>query len=199
MKEVQIRRIRSQLYAFLVAGVVFALTFAIYDSTIAVTSAAERASLQGDWTLNRELTAKRRPKLPKAKSSRSGFGSVNVGVGGVLVPNPGSGGPSPSATSATANMPKILGCEQLTLSKSGQVVEISCPAMSQARKFNIGNTHGRKTRYSNRKLTEKYSSTSRRVTHTLRLEGSDRMEIKVTVKPKGAKQLTYILVFDRVA
>lgn len=183
----------------IVPGVVFVVSLTLHLLTSTAASAAEKASLLGDWTLNRELTEKRRPKLPKAKSSRSGFGAVHVGVGGVLVPNPGSGGPSPSASSATANMPKILGCEQMNVVKSGQVIEITCPKLAQALKFTIGNLHGRKTRYSSRKLSEKYSSTSRRVTHTLNLERSNRMEIKVTVKPKGAKMLTYLLVFDRVA
>lgn len=159
--------------------------------------AAEKANLLGDWTLNRDLTEKRRPKLPKAKASRSGFGKVHVGVGGVLVPTPGSSGPIPGGSGATAGMPKVLSCDELELTKQGQVIEANCPTMLNARKFNVGNIHGRKTKYSNRKLTEKYSSSSRRVTHTFKMEGSDRMEVKVTVKPKGAKLLTYILVFDR--
>ncbi|MCY4128791.1 MAG: hypothetical protein OXG15_06060, partial [Gammaproteobacteria bacterium] len=54
-------------------------------------------------------------------------------------------------------------------------------------------------KWSNRKLTEKYASTSRRVTHTFILERSGVMEIEITVKPKRAKKLTYIMVFDRVA
>lgn len=159
--------------------------------------ANQKPSLIGDWQLNRDLTEERRPKVRKAKPSRSGFGTnVAVGAGGVLMPVPKRQG-GPSAGGATANLPKILACQELTLTQQGSDVVVTCPQMLEPRKFVKGKLHGRTVRWSNRKLTEKYSSTSRRVTHEFNLERSGVMEIKITVKPKGAKRLTYILVFDR--
>ena len=159
--------------------------------------AADKTSLIGDWTLNRELTEERRPKLPKAKSSRSGFGTnVAVGAGGVLMPVPTRNtGPNPGG--ATANLPHILACQELSLTKNGSDIVVTCPQMLEPRKFVVGKVHGRTVRWSNRSLSEKYSSTSRRVTHAFKLERSGVMEIKITVKPKGSKRLTYIMVFDR--
>ncbi len=161
--------------------------------------ANQKPSLIGDWQLNRDLTEERRPKVRKSKPSQSGFGTnVAVGAGGVLMPVPRRQG-GPSAGGATANLPKVLACQELSLDRQGSDVVVSCPQMLEPRKFVIGKIHGRTVRWSNRKLTEKYSSTSRRVTHEFNLERSGVMEIKITVKPKGAKRLTYILVFDRVS
>ena len=158
-----------------------------------------KPSLVGDWQLNRDLTEERRPKVRKATPSRSGFGTnVAVGAGGVLMPVPKRQG-GPSAGGATANLPKILACQELSLKQRGSDVVVTCPQMLEPRKFVIGKVHGRTVRWSNRKLTEKYASTSRRVTHQFNLERSGVMEVKITVKPKGAKRLTYILVFDRVS
>ena len=162
------------------------------------TAAADRPSLIGDWTLNRDLTEERRPKVPKAKSSRSGFGSrVAVGAGGVLMPVPNNP-TGPSAAGATGNLPKILACQELSVTQQGSNVVVTCPQMLEPRNFIVGRIHGRTVNWSTRKLTEKYSSTSRRVTHTFNLERSGVMEIKITVKPKRARKLTYIMVFDRV-
>ena len=175
------------------------LVFTCVMSLFAVPAVAkERPSLVGDWQLNRDLTEERRPKVKKTQPSRSGFGSnVAVGAGGVLMPVPKRQG-GPSAGGATANLPKILACQELTLVQQGSDIVVTCPQMLEPRKFVIGKIHGRTVRWSNRKLTEKYSSTSRRVTHEFNLERSGVMEIKITVKPKGAKRLTYILVFDPV-
>ena len=162
--------------------------------------AAEKPSLLGEWTLNRELTEERRPELPKAKGSRTGFGSqVQVGVGGVLLPNPGSRTGGPSAGGSTANLPKVLGCLSLKLEQVGDAISVTCPEMLEARSFRIGKYHGRNVKWSRKNLSENYRSTSRRVTHSFKLEKENLMQIKVTVKPKQSKRLTYIMVFDRVS
>ena len=163
------------------------------------TIADEKPSLVGDWTLNRDLTEERRPKVKKAESSRSGFDSrVAVGAGGVLMPIPNNP-TGPSAAGATGNLPKILACQQLSVTQQGSDIVVTCPQMLEPRNFVVGRIHGRTVKWSTRKLTEKYSSTSRRVTHTFNLERSGLMEITITVKPKRAKKLTYIMVFDRVS
>lgn len=159
-------------------------------------SGAAATGLLGDWQLNRELTEKRRPKLPKARASNSGFGTgATIGAGGVLMPVPGPGNRAPAGP--TKNLPKVLGCVQLSLTQHGQDITATCPELDAPRIFKIGKLHGRTVKFSSRKMTEKYSSTSRRVTHTFLLERSGLLEVKVTVKPKGAKMRTYILVFDR--
>lgn len=185
-----------KLPVYLAPVIVLVLVLILFSVPIV---AKEKPTLVGDWTLNRDLTEERRPKVRKTKSSRSGFGTnVAVGAGGVLmpVPNPTT---SPSATGATGNLPKILACQQLSLARQGSNVVVTCPQMLEPRRFVIGRVHGRTAKWSNRQLTEKYSSTSRRVTHTFNLERSGVMEIEITVKPKRAKKLTYIMVFDRVA
>ena len=181
-------------------NLLFACLFVCAMSLFAVPAVAkERPSLIGDWQLNHDLTKERRPKVRNAKPSRSGFGTnVAVGAGGVLMPVPRRP-TGPSAGGATANLPKILACQELSLAQQGSDIVVTCPQMLEARKFVIGKIHGRTVRFSNRKLTEKYSSTSRRVTHEFNLERSGVMEIKITVKPKGAKRITYILVFDPVS
>ncbi|MYD43397.1 MAG: hypothetical protein F4W90_05850 [Gammaproteobacteria bacterium] len=158
-------------------------------------SAADAKGLLGDWQLNRELTEKRQPKQPKAKMSNTGFVSA-VAVGGVLLPTPG-GGSAP--VSGTTNLPKVLGCVEMSLRRVGQKVVMACPQLAQERSFAIGKHHGRTVKFSKRKLTEKYSTTSRLIKHQFLVERSDRLEVKVQVKPKRAKMRTFILVFDRAS
>lgn len=183
-------------HVYLTPAIVLMLVPLLFSEPIA---AKTKPTLIGDWTLNRHLTEERRPKVRETKSSSGGFGtSAAVGAGGVLMPVPNRRA-GPSATGATGNLPKILSCQQLSLARQGSNVVVTCPQMLEPRKFVIGRVHGRTAKWSNRKLTEKYSSTSRRVTHTFILERSGVMEIEITVKPKRAKKLTYIMVFDRVA
>ena len=158
---------------------------------------AEKPSLLGDWQLNRELTEKRRAKLPKAKTSSTGFGRrLSTSVGGVMLPTPGGSGPS--AGGATANLPTVLSCEEMKVTHGGPEIEVACPQLLKPRVFKIGKHHGRSVRWSKRTLRERYSSTSRRVTHEFKLEKPNRMGITITVKRGSSRKLTYLLVFDRI-
>ena len=182
-------------YWFLKTGLVFLATIVLASLNTTVL-AKEKPSLIGDWTLNPELTEKRRPKQEKASRARSGFGTnVVVATGGVLMPVPTQ--TSPTASGPTANLPAILGCKQMAISQQASDILVTCPELFEPRIFQIGKVHGRTVRWSNRSLSEKYSSTSRRVTHEFKLERSGLLAIEITVKPKGQKRLKYVLVFDR--
>ena len=160
-----------------------------------VVEASQKPSLLGEWRINAEETERLKPKLSRSKTGKSGFGGVGVSVAGM--PLPGRSGSGRSR--GTASMPKVLSCSSLALNRVGDDIQLTCPDFDGSRKFKIGTHHGRKVRFSNSSLSEKYSSTSRRVTHAFKLKKRDRMEVEVTVNPKQSAKLRYLLVYDRVA
>ena len=156
--------------------------------------ASEKKTLLGNWKLNVEETERLRPKLPKARTTQSGFGSnLRVGVAGVPVPTPGGG---TGARGQSANMPRVLSCNTLNLSQVSEEIHMLCDDDVKARKFKIGKHHGRTARWKTKTLTEAYTSTSRRVKHEFSIKNG-RMHVEVMVKPQKSSRLRYLVVFDR--
>ena len=60
-----------------------------------------------------------------------------------------------------------------------------------------GNDQGRKTSWNRRKLTQKYTTTSRTVTKTYELEEDGSLTVKVSIRPKGSQSATQVRVFER--
>ena len=175
------------------------LVFLVWFSTLILVPtihAKESKSLLGDWVLNLPETERLRPELPKAKTSKTGFGgNLRVGVpGGPSMPLP-SRNPA-GLQGKTTNMPRVLSCENLNLSRVGEEIHMLCDDEVKPRKFKIGKHHGRKTKWNDKSLKENYSSTSRWVKHEFVFK-KDRMHVNVMVKPKGGKRLKYLVVFDR--
>ena len=157
--------------------------------SLATTSYAN--SLVGSWTLNKEETAKFAKSL-KTVGNRGLISGVSVGVGGVLVPTQRSA----ITPTRTLQPPIILDCEEAQISKVGEKVFLTCNEVDK-RRFDIGKFHGRVTTWSDRRLKERYSSTSRTVEHRFHLKKPDLMEVKLFLKPKGARRMSYTLIYDR--
>ena len=157
----------------------------------------QKKTLLGVWEFNPEETQKLQPKRARTKTTKSGFGNIGVSVGGMPVPRPGRG--AAAASRGTSVLPKVLSCNKLTLSEAADEILMTCPSFKGTREFRIGKHHGRTVRWRDKRLTEKYSSTSRRVTHDFQLRKSDQMHVEVVVTPKQSSRLKYLVVFDRAS
>lgn len=157
---------------------------------------AANKTVLGMWEINDEETIRLRPKQSNTTTSGGGFGSVVV-VGGVLLPGPDSGGNTPTVAGQGAGLPRVLSCRVMQLDLVGETINMTCDGETKPRKFTIGKLHGRKTKFSQKKLTEGYTSTTRRVEHKFSIKKQDRLHVEVSVKPKGGKRLRYLVVFDR--
>ena len=168
-----------------VLGLLCSMTF----SNFVIGADSSKKDLTGIWILNEEETNKVTPKTSTISRKK---GLRNTGVTGVLVPNQRSR----ITPSKTINPPLILDCMRAELEHLGQQVQLTCNEID-TRIFLLGKEHGRVAKWKGKTLTERYSSTSRSVQHAFKLVKEDRMEVTVQVKPRGAKKLRYILVYDR--
>ena len=146
--------------------------------------------LTGEWKLNVEETSKLQPKI-ETVGKKGKFRAT--GTGSILLP------PQRSmlTPSKTINPPIVLNCDRAKLEHNAQTVKLTCNEID-TRDFHIGKHHGRVAKWRKKQLTERYSSTSRNVEHRFRLLEENRMEVLVRIKPKGAKRLRHILIYDRV-
>jgi hypothetical protein len=155
-------------------------------------SAAAPEWLLGEWVLNSERTHELQPKQ-SGGSNGLGSTSISVGVGGVGIPMPGQASQTPVGG---ARDPRVLRCEAMTVSELGDSVHFVYQGVGEET-MKPGNDQGRKTSWNRSKLTQKYSTTSRAVTKTYRLEEDGSLEVKVKLAPKGAKSVTHVRVFER--
>lgn len=147
--------------------------------------------LLGDWILSSELTHELQPK--QKDGGGGGFGSPSIVIGGVGVPLPGG---SSAAPAGSARDPRVLRCDAMTVSMQDINVHFLYRGSGEE-VMKSGNDQGRKTSWNSRKLTQKYSTTSRTVTKTYRLDDQGRLEVRVKLAPKGSKSATHVRVFER--
>lgn len=146
--------------------------------------------LTGTWKLNVEETNKIQP-LVQTVGKRGRF--RKGGAGAVLLP-PQQSMVTPSKT---INPPLILDCDKAQIYYRGNRVDLTCNEID-TRTFLIGSHHGRVAKWKRKRLTERYSSTSRTVEHKFTLVKQNRMEVLVRIKPKGARRSKHTLIYDRV-
>lgn len=158
----------------------------------AVSTWSETNDLTGNWILNEELTEELQPPIKKHRRAGGGIQGV---LGGINVPTPGGGG-APAAGAASLKTPVVLDCGEMKLEKSGEKVTINCSNGLQ-REFNVGNLHGRRTKWNKTRLTESYSSTSRSVKHQIKLDRKGNLIATVTLQPSGGVAQKYVRAFNR--
>ena len=123
----------------------------------------------------------------------TGFGT-SVSVGGVSVPLPGGG--SSESGGVKLKDPDILFCQELEIALDGEVVVLSYLGLGEE-KMRPGKHQGKKVRWTGKKLSERYKTSSRSVEKTFELVGPDEMQVTVRLNPKHGDTRIYTKIFNR--
>lgn len=148
----------------------------------------------GSWTLNNELT---REVQPEGKEThRFGNSSVRptISVGGMPIPTGGS--PQGEYSSAPTRDPKVLSCAQLGIEHVGDDIHLTYIGVG-SETLTPGNVQGTRTSFSQRKLTSRYQTTTRKVSKTFELRNDGRLLVTVKLNPNQGATVVHKRVFDR--
>lgn len=150
--------------------------------------------LLGAWVLNNDLTVAAQSKKRSGGAPSFGGISSSVSVGGVFVPIPGGG--SQASTGGSARDPQVLRCTELQVEMKGDNVHFTYAGVG-AETMKPGDNQGRVTRWSRKKLTSKYETTSRKVSKTYALQKDGTLLVTVKIRPKQAAAIVQKRVFQR--
>ncbi|MFP6815404.1 MAG: hypothetical protein VB948_07640 [Pseudomonadales bacterium] len=159
------------------------------------TAAADSPGLIGSWTLNNELTLEVQPE-GKQTSRWGGNSSVRptISVGGMPIPTGGSS--QGQYSSAPTRDPKVLSCAELGIEHVGDDVHLTYVGVG-SETLTPGNVQGTRTSFSQRKLTSRYETTTRKVSKTFELRKDGRLLVTVKLNPKQGATVVHKRVFDR--
>jgi hypothetical protein len=155
----------------------------------------QATELIGRWVLDQEGTAAIQPEQPQEKNWLKNQNiSTNVSVGGMPLPNLRSKvGPVDSRASPD---PDILRCKELHIGAQQDALLFTYVDIgSEVRKQ--GAYRGAKVRWSKKKLTESYKSTTRKVTHKLEIQDNNQLLVTVKINPDKGVTRTYLQLFNR--
>jgi len=149
--------------------------------------------LTGSWTLNDESTAAEQPRRSGSGGSRGPSGP-RVTVGGMPIPGTT---PSPQASFGGALPdPMVLRVRRLTMTPQGETFGLEFHGLGRE-DLQRGRHQGVESRWSERKLTSGYETTSRRVKQTYEVRRDGSLKVTVRIRPQQGKAETHVRVFDR--
>jgi hypothetical protein len=157
-------------------------------------AAAESVSLVGNWRLNNPLTSKVQTAAQTHRSDGLGNVQPSITVGGIPIP---TGSSQDEYGTASARDPKVLRCAELGIEEADADIVVRYHGEGSER-LTPGNVQGTRTRWTGRKLTSSYQTTSRQVSKTFELREDGRMLVTVKLNPKQGATAVHKRVFDRV-
>ncbi len=168
------------------------VTAAIALLTPATSRAEAPQWLLGNWVLDSQKTHELQPE--QKSGGGGGFGSPSISVGGLPIPLPSGALPG----SGAPRDPRVLRCAEMTVAMTDDHVHFAYLGVGEEI-MKSGNDQGRKTTWSRSRLTQKYATTTRKVTKSYELEEDGSLLVKVKISPKGSKSATHVRVFRRPA
>lgn len=159
---------------------------------LASTGWAERSGLAGHWVLNHERTAELQPDGPARREFLSRVPRTSVSVGGV--PLPRSGGQLPSVA-GSARDPRVLATPTLTIEPAPERLTLIY-AGGVREQLARGNDQGLISRWSGRKLTSRYQTTSRKVSQVYQVQRDGSLLVTVKLNPDEGPTLIHKRLFE---
>ena len=156
---------------------------------------AEQGTLFGNWRLNNELTTDVQDTRSGPDLS-AGNVSTTVSVGGIPLPT-GSGKPPSEYSSIPSKDPAVLRCAELSIERLADDVLLTYQGVG-SETLSKGNVQGTRTSWSNRKLSTRYATTSRKVSRKFEVQPDGRLLVTVKLNPNRAKAAVHKRIFDRV-
>ena len=155
----------------------------------------------GTLALNQAETELLRDDLDEKTIKIPTAGRAQISVMGI--PLPGGGASTRSGHSPlTAKQPEVLRCKTMTISTRENLVELFYPDLDPQEQREIlreGHYRGRDSKWSRKRLQQKYKTSERSVSKKWSMRKDGRLLVEVAIKHKKAKKLTFRRVFDRVA
>jgi hypothetical protein len=158
---------------------------------------AEEMTLTGRWTLSPELTHAEQPDGPETRSGLfSRMPRTSVSVGGVPLPGTGGGGDGLPPVSGNARDPEVLRCSELVIEPVGDDLRLTYVGVGSAT-LKRGNHLGLKSRWSDRRLTSRYQTTSRKVSQEYEVRRDGTLLVTVKLNPDESAAVVHKRVFER--
>lgn len=154
------------------------------------------AELHGRWVLNHELTREEQPDGPEQRSLLSRLPQATVSVSGMPLPSVGGGDPPP--VPGNPRDPKVLRCGELTIEPAGDRLRLNYDRLG-SETLERGNDQGLISRWSKRKLTTRYETTSRKVSQVYQIRRDGRLLVTVRLNPNQGPTVVHKRVFDPAA
>jgi hypothetical protein len=150
--------------------------------------------LLGEWVINHELTDAIAPEFKDANLfSGMGNGRVSVSVMGIPIPRAET---QPAAPSGALKDPDVLSCNEMRIEHIGDELQLTYKGVG-TEVLKQGDYRGRQTRWTARSISQRYESTSRKVTKEWELRRDGRLLVTVEINPTKDKKRTYKRVFER--
>lgn len=182
------RLVNSRL---MTSGLVTLLTLLLALSA----GAAQATELIGYWVLDQEGTAAIQPEQPQENNwFKNQNISTTVSAGGMPLPRLGS--KIAPVDSRAAPDPDILRCKEMQIEDANNALRFTYVDVgTEVRKQ--GAYRGAKIRWTEKKLTESYKSTTRKVTHKFEIQDNNKLLVTVKINPNKGVTRTYLQLFDR--
>ena len=152
----------------------------------------------GDWVINVAETDLLREELDEKPTVLGGPSRMRVSVMGLPLPN-GRSKAGPQSPLSAAD-PAVLRSRTMTISVAANKISIHYPEVSGNDSKEIlrkGHYRGRDSKWSKKKIEQKYKTTERKVAKTWSIRGEGRLLAVVTIKSPGSKKRTFSRVFDK--
>ena len=149
----------------------------------------------GQWTINNELTDAIAPEF-KDSDLFSGFGNGSVSVSVMGIPLPG-GGQRQASSGGALKDPDVLSCREMRIEQHGDGLQMTYEGVG-SELLRPGDYRGRQSSWSRKRISQRYKSTSRKVSKKWEVRRDGRLLVTVVINPKNDKKRTYKRVFDPV-
>ena len=170
--------------------------FCSYDVVAAMITVTEKYT--GDWVINIEETDLLREELDEKPTVLGGPSKMQVSVMGLPIPN-GRSKAGPQSPLSAAD-PAVLRSRTMTISVAANKINIQYPEVSGNDSKEVlrkGHYRGRDSKWSQKKIEQKYKTTERNVAKTWSIRDDGRLLAVVTIKNPGSKKRTFSRVFDK--
>ena len=158
---------------------------------------ADASDLSGHWVVSPELTREAQPDGPQQKSGMfEKLPNATISVGGMPIPGTGSAA-LPSAP-GTARDPRVLRAGSLTIEELDDSLHLNF-GESGSETLKRGNDQGLVSRWSRRKLTTRYETSSRKVSQSYEVRRDGTLLVTVKLNPRDSAAVVHRRVFQRPA
>ena len=156
--------------------------------------AMAQSPFDGLWEINLEETDKVSVEF-KEGGGLKGAG-INTSVSVMGLPLPSRYRQTPMSQLA-AKDPEVLVCTQMRIAVTDKRVQLDYDSNDQET-LRKGEYRGRFSKWSKKRIEQKYKTPERSVRKTWALRDDGRLQVSVKINPRGDQARTYNRVFDRI-